>query len=108
MISGYTGGLEPVDADIALECVEKLASHVIAEGGIRTLEQVQAAAAPVRTRVLAIDLSGTETVASLIKSGTILDTLVSATGRGGRRQVSPRLLQKRALPGRGDMWLPRG
>jgi N-acetylmannosamine-6-phosphate 2-epimerase/N-acetylmannosamine kinase len=93
--------------------LRQLTPNVIAEGRIRTLEHAQAAAragascvvvgsAITRTEhvtawfrnalnevyapapiVLAVDLGGTKTMASLVQAGDVLDTVMFATDRGG-------------------------
>ncbi|PRD54961.1 putative N-acetylmannosamine-6-phosphate 2-epimerase [Phyllobacterium myrsinacearum] len=93
--------------------LRQLTPNVIAEGRIRTIEQAQAAAragascvvvgsAITRTEhitawfrdalneayepapvVLAVDLGGTKTMASLVQGGEVLDTVVLATDRSG-------------------------
>ncbi len=115
-MSGYTGGPEPVDPDIALvAALRELTPNVIAEGRIRTPEQAQAAAragascvvvgsAITRTEhvtawfrdalrevyepaaapvVLAVDLGGTKTMASLVKAGKVIETVSIPTDRSG-------------------------
>ncbi|TNM60089.1 putative N-acetylmannosamine-6-phosphate 2-epimerase [Aliirhizobium smilacinae] len=118
-MSGYTGGPEPVDPDIALvAALRELTPNVIAEGRIRTPEQAQAAAragaacvvvgsaitrtehvtawfrealsevnAPAaRPVVLAIDLGGTKTMASLVQDGKVIETVSIQTDRSGSPQ----------------------
>lgn len=100
------------DIDL-VAALRELTPNVIAEGRIRTLDQAQAAAragascvvvgsAITRTEhvtawfrdaldevyapapvVLAVDLGGTKTMASLVQAGEALDTLVFATDRSG-------------------------
>lgn len=115
-MSGYTGGPEPVDPDIALvAALRESTPNVIAEGRIRTPEQAQAAAragaacvvvgsAITRTEhvtawfrdalsevyapaaapaVLAIDLGGTKTMASLVQAGKVIETVSIRTDRSG-------------------------
>lgn len=115
-MSGYAGGPEPVDPDIALvAALRELTPNVIAEGRIRTPEHAQAAAragaacvvvgsAITRTEhvtawfrdalndvyapaaapvVLAIDLGGTKTMASLVQAGEVVETVFIQTDRAG-------------------------
>ncbi len=100
------------DIDL-VTALRQLTPNVIAEGRIRTIEQAQAAAragatcvvvgsAITRTEhvtawfrdalnevyspapvVLAVDLGGTKTMASLVQAGEVLDTVVLATDRSG-------------------------
>lgn len=100
------------DIDL-VAALRQLTPYVIAEGRIRTIEQAQAAAragatcvvvgsAITRTEhvtawfrdalnevhlpapvVLAVDLGGTKTMASLVQAGEVLDTVVFATDRSG-------------------------
>jgi len=100
------------DIDL-IAALRQLTPNVIAEGRIRTIEQAQAAAragascvvvgsAITRTEhvtawfrdalnevyapapvVLAVDLGGTKTMASLVQGGEVLDTVVFATDRSG-------------------------
>ena len=100
------------DIDL-VAALRQLTPNVIAEGRIRTIEQAQAAAragaacvvvGSAITRVehitawfrdalsevysptpvvLAVDLGGTKTMASLVQAGEVLDTIVFATDRSG-------------------------